>query len=184
MGYRRGFKAEANEYSREFREELGLRAVDPLCPWNLAEHLAIPVIGLSDLKDDEPGKVHHLMHVDSRCFSAATVFRGTRRMIVLNDSHSTERQASDMSHELAHGILGHPPTQPFNEFGCRNFQVDIEAEANWLGPTLLISEEAALSIARLRMDKKAAASQYGCTISIVQMRLNVTGAFKRVAFRR
>lgn len=184
MDYRRGFKTEANEYSREFREELGLRAVDPLCPWALAEHLAIPVIGLSDLRGDEPEKVHHLMHIDSRCFSAATVFRGTKRMIVLNDSHSEGRQASDMSHELAHGILGHPPTQPFNELGCRNFQADIEAEANWLGPALLISEEAALSIAKLRMDKRAAASQYGCTIKVVQFRLNVTGALKRVAYRR
>ena len=184
MGYRRGFKTEANEYSREFREELGLRAVDPLCPWTLAEHLAIPVMGLSDLRGDEPEKAHHLMHIDPRCFSAATVFRGTRRMIVLNDAHPTERQASDMSHELAHGILGHPPTQPFNEFGCRNFQLDIEAEANWLGPALLISEEAALSIAKLGMSKKAAASQYGCTVSIVHMRLNVTGALKRVASRR
>ena len=150
MEYRKGFKAEANEYSREFREELGLRAVDPLCPWALAEHLAIPVIGLSALMDDEPEKVHHLMNIDSRCFSAATVFRGMRRIIVLNDSHSRARQASDVIHELAHGILGHPPTQPFNEFGCRNFQKEIEAEANWLGPALLISEEAALSIAKLR----------------------------------
>lgn len=180
MGYRRGFKTEANEYAREFRVEMGLRAYEPLCPWSLAEYLAIPVVALSEFRNNEPEKVHHLMYIDSKCFSAATVFYGTKRLIVLNDSHSEGRQASNLSHELAHGILGHPPTEPFNDFGCRNFQEDLEDEANWLGPALLISEEAALSIATLRMDRSTAAKQYGCTESVVKMRLNVTGALKRV----
>ena len=49
---RRGFKKEANEYAKEFRQELGLRAHDPLCPWKLAEHLAIPVKPLCHIKDE------------------------------------------------------------------------------------------------------------------------------------
>lgn len=178
--YRRGFKAEANEYAREFREELGLRHYEPLSPWALAEHLLIPVISLSDLEEQEPDKVNHLIYADPQCFSAATVFNGSKRLIIVNEAHSEGRQASNLSHELAHGILGHPPTEPFNEIGCRNFHKELEAEADWLGPALLISEEAALSIAKLQMDFSRAARQYGCTKHVVQMRVNVTGALKRV----
>lgn len=179
MVLREGFEQEANEYAREFRKELSLRAYEPLSPWDLAEHLAIGVLPLSALEEAEPEGVRYLLHVDRQSFSAATVFCGTRRLILLNDSHSEGRQASDLSHELAHGILGHPPTEPFNDFGCRNFNPDLEEEANWLGPALLVSEEAALSIAMLRMSKVIAANQYGCTQSIIQMRINVTGASKR-----
>lgn len=180
MTLRRGFKQEANEYAREFREELHLRPYEPLSPWDLAQHLEIDILSLSSLRQTVSESVYHLMQVDRSSFSAATVFCGSKRLIIVNDAHSDSRQASDLSHELAHGILGHPPTEPFNEFGCRNFNPNLEEEANWLGPALLISEEAALSIAMLGMSRARAASQYGCTQSIVRMRLNVTGAVKRV----
>ena len=183
MVLRRGFKQEANEYAREFREELHLRPYEPLNPWDLAQYLEIDVMPLSSFKQAVPESVDHLMQVDRSSFSATTVFYGIKRLIIVNDAHSDSRQASDLSHELAHGILGHPPTEPFNEFGCRNFNPDLEEEANWLGPALLISEEAALSIARLAMSRADAASQYGCTQSVVRMRLNVTGAAKRVGRR-
>lgn len=179
MGFKRGFKTEADEYAREFRSELELEAHEPLSPWRLAEHLAIPVRALSSFVEQEAESVRHLMNIEPRSFSAATVFHGTRSLIVFNDSHSQERQASDVSHELAHTILAHQPIEPFDEFGCRNFPKELEAEADWLGPALLVSKEAAWRIARSGIDKLAAASQYGCTPEVMQMRLNMTGAMKR-----
>ena len=103
--YRRGFKAEADEYAREFREELGLRHYEPLSPWALAEHLLIPVISLSDLEEQEPDKVNHLIYADPQCFSAATVFNGSKRLIVVNEAHSEGRQASNLSHEGSNAKL-------------------------------------------------------------------------------
>lgn len=182
MKYRHGFKKEADEYARDLRLEMKLEAHDPLCPWRLAEHLAIPVLPLSFFSEKNPESVIHLMHIEPSSFSAATVFYGTRSLIVVNDAHSPERQASDVSHELAHTILVHEPIEPFDEFGCRNFPKELEAEANWLGPALLVSKEAAWKIAGKGTDKLSAASQYGCTLEVMQMRLNMTGAMKR--FRR
>ncbi len=184
MGLRRGFKTEANKYSREFRNELGLSDYAPLCPWQLAEHLAIPTLALSALSDVVPDAVHHLMNVDQRSFSAATIFEGAKRQIIFNDAHSDKRQASNISHEIAHAILGHPPTEPFSESGCRNFNKDMEDEANWLGPALLVSEEAALHIVRRGMDESTAAQSYGCTLSVMQLRLRMTAAYKRVGKQR
>jgi Zn-dependent peptidase ImmA (M78 family) len=181
MGLRRGFKKEANSYAREFRKELGVALHAPLCPWKLAQFLAIDILALSTFDAVEDHHIRQLTKVDSKSFSAVTVFYGAKRLIVSNDAHPQARQASNISHELAHAILGHPPTEPFNEHGCRNFNKDIEDEANWLGPALLISEEAALHIAKKRMDLEVAAKYYGCTQSVVRFRLNMTAAYKRIA---
>src|SRR6266542_3762268 len=85
---RSGFKTEANDLAREIRKELGLRLLDPLDPWRLADHLAIEVIPLSELVDDADGAVRYLLDVDPASFSAVTVFYGTERLIVHNDGHS------------------------------------------------------------------------------------------------
>ncbi|WP_446422494.1 ImmA/IrrE family metallo-endopeptidase [Coleofasciculus sp.] len=181
MKLRRGFKKEANNYSREFRAELGLKPHAPLCPWKLSDLLGIPVVPLSEFKNECPTQTDYLTQKNRECFSAVTVFNGHRRLIVHNDSHHPHRQASNIAHELSHGILQHPPTAPFSEYGCRNFNKTIEDEANWLGPALLISEEAALHIVKRKISMDEAANFYGATKQVIRMRINVTGAKKRVA---
>jgi Zn-dependent peptidase ImmA (M78 family) len=178
MTFRRGFKAEAHAYAREFRIELGVASHDPLSPWVLAQHLEIPVIPLMDFTEI-PEAVHCLTRQEKRSFSAVTVFCRSRRCIIYNDAH--HRQASSIFHELSHGILGHPPTPPMNEYGCRHYDKAIEDEANWLGPALLISEEAALHIVRTGMLMPDAIKAYGVSDDVITMRLNVTAARRRIA---
>lgn len=181
MTLRHGFKTEANWYAREFRKELGLPARAPLCPFALAEHLAIPVTPLSQYCDRLPREISFLRNGGASEFSAITAIAGTARRIVYNDAHHPLRSRSDVAHELAHGILGHPPTPPLNTEGGRNFDSQLEDEANWLGPALLISEEAALWIARKNLTIAAASKQFEVSRQVIQMRLNVTGAKRRVA---
>lgn len=180
MALRRGFKTEANSIARGMRSELGLPFSGALNPWKLAEHLAIPIITLSDMKDLAPKAVHHFSKTDSSEFSAVTVFEGTRRIIVHNDSHTPGRQASDIAHELSHGILLHSPSPALNELGCRNWDENMEDEADWLSGALLISEEAALSIARKEMSIEEAAVFYGVSKKMINWRLRMTGAYNRV----
>ncbi len=180
MELRRGFKTEANDYSREFRSELGLKAHEPLLAWRLAEHLGIPVVPLSEFEREISREVLYLKGQGQRSFSAVTVFDGSRRLIVHNDSHHRYRQSANIFHELGHGILQHPPMAPFSEIGCRNFNKEYEDEANWLGFALLISAEAALHIVRTGMAMEAAMAYYCASKDVVKMRLGVTGANKRM----
>lgn len=181
MALRWGFKAEANWWSREMRSELGLRPADPLCPWTLAGYLGIPVMPLSAYAAEHPEAVGLFSSgAGQREFSAVTSAIGRRRFIIHNDAHDKKRQASNLAHEIAHALLMHPTHSVLNDQGNRNFIRDIEDEANWLGPALLISEEAALFIAG-RMSVAEASDHYGASREVVQMRLNVCGARKRVA---
>lgn len=179
MGYKRGFKSEAKGITAEVRAELGLTAYDRLDPFQLADHLEIPVLGLSDLALDAP-RVRHLLDVEPEVFSAVTVFAGSRRTIVHNDAHAPTRQASNLAHELAHGLLLHPPTPALDNKGCRHWNQDIEDEAAWLGGALLIPEKAALAIAQGRWSIGTGARHFGVSTRMVQYRVNATGAAKRV----
>ncbi|MGB3205793.1 MAG: ImmA/IrrE family metallo-endopeptidase [Crinalium sp.] len=185
MKLRRGFKSEANAYSREFRAELGLKPHEPLNPWHLADHFEIPVLSLSDFKDQIPSAVDYLTKREPEMFSATTVFLSDyERLIVNNDAHHPRRQASNLAHELSHAILGHPATPPLDERGLRYFNKEIEDEANWLGPALLISEEAALHIIECDMGIQDAVEYYSVSQRLIDMRVRVTGARQRAARRR
>ena len=177
---RRGFKTEANAIAREVRAELSLYRTSPLDVWRLAEHLEIPVVPLSTLHNAAPEAARLFLNGGQQMFSGVTVFRGSRRTIVFNDAHAPGRQANDVGHELSHGLLLHTPTAAVDGRGCRVWDRETEDEANWLSGALLVPEEAALHIVRRGWSTREAAARYGVTPKLVQYRLNVTAARKRM----
>lgn len=184
MNLRRGFKAEADRLARDIRREMKLAAHAPLCPTALAEHLSIPVYTLDWLLPEAPDAVAYLRSPKGRFeFSAVTIFNGYRRVIVHNDSHSEKRQVSNLIHELSHGLLSHPPKPPFDASGNRHYDKTLEDEANWLGPALLISPEAAMHIAEQGYSVSAASNLFNVTEDVVRMRINVCGIHKRLTSR-
>jgi Zn-dependent peptidase ImmA (M78 family) len=180
MALRRGFKSEANSIARDMRTELGLRSAAALDPWMLAQHLGIDVLRLSHFQAETPTAAQRFLQIEKGAFSALTVFDGHKRIIVINDAHSGWRQASDLAHELAHALLLHEPGPAFHDDGIRNWNEDMEDEAEWLAGALLISEEAALTIVREGLSVRDAARKYGVTPRMVQFRMNVTAARVRV----
>jgi Zn-dependent peptidase ImmA (M78 family) len=178
---RYGFKKKANKIARAARSALGLEPHAPFDPRGLATHLNIPVIALSEFRDTHPGAVKHLMKRDPGAFSACTVHAGEKRLIVVNDGHATPRQSADVAHELSHVVLKHPIGPIFDERGCRVLDKVAEEEADWLGPALLVSDEAALFIARQNWTIKDAAQRYAVSEQVMRFRINVTAAIKRSA---
>jgi Zn-dependent peptidase ImmA (M78 family) len=178
---RRGFKKEAHALAREVRADLGLTPADPLDPFALAELLEIPIHPLSELQFDAAEAVRHLMERDPSAFSAVTVFEGTRKTIWHNDGHVLVRQRSNLAHEIAHALLLHTPGSAPDPFRSRPWDPTAEEEAQWLGGALLVSDEAAFSIAYSGADTVGEASRYGVSTDMLNYRLNVTGAFIRAS---
>lgn len=181
MQFERGFQARANRIALKVREDLGLSPEEPLDPWQVCEHFEIAVISLSSLRSDAGEIVgQHFLRVERDVFSAVTVVCGLRRAIVHNDRHALVRQRSNLMHELAHGFLGHRATPLLQGDGARHFDQLVEAEAHFLGGALLVTNEAAYRIARYGLEGSAAAV-YGVSQSMLQYRLQISGARKRVA---
>lgn len=179
---RRGFKTESYAISREIRAELELTALDPLDPWLLAEHLAIPVWRLSEYADISKAK-RLLAGPQQGAFSAMVAFVGHKRVIIYNDAHAVTRQRADIAHELAHALLMHEP-HVVRAGKAPHFARIQEDEANWLGSTLLVTEEACLSACRRSISIEEAAAAMGVSDQLMRWRINVTGARKRVARAR
>lgn len=181
MSFKRGFKSYANEIALDVRGELGLDPHAPLCPWNLADHLGIPVTTLAKIAESEPGiaeHVHHLSRRNSEVFSAITLFDGPRRSIIHNHGHAPNRQRSNLAHELAHALLMHPPHPPFCSDGQRIYEKELETEASWLGPVLLVPNEAARWAVARRMPEEQAARHFAVSLDLIRFRYRMSGARK------
>lgn len=182
MALRRGFKTEANTYAREVRTELGLASDAPLCPFMTADHLTVPIRKLSSFAAQLPEQTACLSRRGSRAgFSAMTACFERERVIIYNDYLPPTRSHADIMHEISHLMLLHPPHRLRSDTGGRHYDSELEDEANWLGPALLVSEEAALAIAQRGMTINQAAKIYKVSPGLMQMRLNVTAAMRRVA---
>lgn len=180
--FRYGFKAEAKWYSQEFRTELNIPLHQPLCPWKLAEHLAVPTIKLTNLPP-LPETLYLISPKGQKDFSATAFYDGNRALVVYNDANHEKRQASDIAHELAHIVLGHPRTPLFDENGMRDYPVEIEEEAQWLGPELLVSEQAAMHAYKIinsgEFTLETLSDEWGITAQVIRMRINLVGAKRR-----
>jgi hypothetical protein len=184
MPLRRGFKTQAELISVAVRAEIGLSPADPLDPHRLAEHLGIPVAMLEGLRPRAPEAVDHLLGEGVRCFSAATVFRGTRRMIVANPAHPPGRQANSLAHELAHVLLEHQPGPAIDTLGARVWPGEHEEEADWLGGALLAPREGILAVMiRCDRDVAAAAAHFGVSTELMTWRYNQTGVARQLGAR-
>jgi Zn-dependent peptidase ImmA (M78 family) len=178
---RRGFKTEAERLSLATRAEMGLAATDRLDPNVLAAHLAIPIVSLEVLRVACPDAVRQLVDQDPEAFSAATISRGTRRMILLNPVHTDGRQANSLAHELAHVLLEHEPGPVLGAGGCRIWDQDAEEEAYWLGGALLLPRDGVLALTSNGVPLEGIAAHFGVSVPLARWRYNQTGVAVQIA---
>jgi Zn-dependent peptidase ImmA (M78 family) len=175
----RGFKARAERTSAGLRGELGLSSFEQLNPRQLAEYLEIKLLTPSEVPGMTDELLHQLLTVDPWGWSAVTIAQGDTALIIFNPRHSAGRQASDITHELAHIILGHQPaTMIMSSDGSlvmRSYDQKQEDEANWLAWAILLPREALLSMKRKNATVVDIASAFGVTETLVQYRLRITG---------
>lgn len=172
MTFKRGFKTEANRIAVRIRGQMGLTAFDPIDPVAVCEHFDIELIELSQLGFDGSA----FLSDDNSAFSAVTVPCGAKIAIVHNDSHHPYRQRSNICHELGHCFLGHKHTPSLTSSGERIRDGGIEAEANYLAGTLLLTNEGALHVLRTGLVLVAAQHLYGISRPMLDYRLRVSGA--------
>ncbi len=188
MALERGFKSWAERTSTSFRADLGLDASAPLGPAQLARHLDIDLATPSDIQGLPAEALDQLLRRDPSGWSAVSVFRGERGLVIYNPIHSLGRQASDIMHELAHFILDHAPgsviLSPDGALAMRSYDAKQEEEANWLAWCLLLPRDALLRCARLRLRPEEIAREYGVTVTLVNFRRRITGVDAQLRARR
>lgn len=178
--YPRGFPAECERHALEVREELGLAPADRLDPHALASSLAIPVRSLGDLEAECPESVVQLRDRDRGCFSALTLFAGTKRLIIYNPAHAPGRQANSIAHELGHVLLEHPAGPVRDDSGQRHWSGQHEREADLLAATLLVPRSGILPVMYRVGGIEAAALHFGVSKQLMGWRFKKTGAERQM----
>ena len=175
----RGFKARAERTSMGLRGELGLSAFARLDPRQLAAYLQVQLIGPAEVLGMNPAMLDQLLTVDPWGWSALTIVQGESALVIYNPSHSLGRQASDITHELAHIVLGHQPaTMIMSHDGkivMRTYNQKQEDEANWLAWAILLPRDALFAQKKRESSAQEIAALFGVTETLVQYRLRITG---------
>lgn len=177
----RGFKTWCEKYATEKRAELGLPPVSPLDTRLLAQNLGVVVRLPEDIPGLAPETLSVLLRNDGTpsCWSAVTLVSGSRTVVILNSAHSPARQASDLSHELAHIIRGHNAQQvDISSEGLmllKSYDKLQEEEADWLSGCLLLPREALIAVKRKKLDHSSAALTFGVSLQMLNYRMAMTG---------
>ncbi|SON54239.1 hypothetical protein HDIA_0698 [Hartmannibacter diazotrophicus] len=176
--FRHGFKSESEYYALTFRDEMSLAPYAPLDAKALAKNLEIPVIPLST-HSGVPQEIKTFWRTNGKdTFSGVTINDGAYKEIIYNDFHHPRRQNSDIAHELAHIVLGHPLTAPIKANGERDYDPTIEEEAKWLGAAILLPKKALIYIILNALPIETVQTEYNVSESLFQFRVQVTDAYR------
>ena len=182
---RRGFKTEAERIAQLVRQDLGLTPLDRLDCFALAEQWGIPIVSLGELREDGASEenITRLLSAGAG-FSATTICLGSRRLIVYNPRHTAGRRANSLAHEISHMILEHEPRPAIGVGGCRHWNAQEEAEADWMASVLLVPRDSALAWMLTNGDIAEGAAHFGVSGDLFRWRVNHTGVMRQVQARR
>jgi len=130
----------------------------------------------------------HLLGIGSDEWSAFVIRESDSHLIVYNPTQSKPRTNSVLMHELAHIMLGHElaiAAQTVDgHFLNGNYDETQEAEANWLGGTLLLPRPALLWMRSRGMSDYDATEHFGVSQDMLTWRIRITGVDYQLANRR
>lgn len=184
----RGFKAKAEKISLEFRNELNLKDIDPLCGFELAKHLQIPIYKASDFFSDST-EIEKLIGTRNKSngWSALTMKTQKNNTIIIhNHIQVPARQQSNIMHELAHFICNHQVEQDEEKMKLpdimREFNKQQEEEAKVLGANLQITRTGLLWALKKQMTVSEIADHYNASADMVTYRINSTGVKRQLKY--
>lgn len=184
----RGFKSWCERTAIQHRQELGVKAHEPLDAFALAKNLDVKVKTLHDLQGLSVETKKTLIDEDPDSWSALCISNGTRKLIVLNPTHSAGRQSSDLMHELSHHLCNHQPSPlEVTKEGLlflHAYEKKLEVEADWLAGCLLLPREALIHIAKRKLDVADASTLYVVSQRMLKYRLDISGVSRQFNVRR
>lgn len=177
--FRKGFKTFAEEKSISLRKELGIKPSYPLQAVNLARHLNVGVLYPDDIPGIDPATLDSLHKQSNSSWSGVTISNGKKFTVIINKSHSSARQESNIMHELAHIICEHKMEQLSNQhegLSLRDYNEEQEKEAEWLGACLQLPRVALHFHYKVYGNThEEIANKFNASLEMVRYRINVCG---------
>lgn len=175
---RYGFKAQAERISAAARQALGISALAPLDAKHYAEHVGVHILTVEEMGLSDEAR-HQLLEVDPTSWSGMAIRESGLIGVLVNPTHSPERQASTMMHELSHIVLKHVPVRvDVSSAGIllvSEYSEDDEDEANWLSGALLLPRDALKHYREKGWSAAKIVAHYGVSQDMYNWRIRMTG---------
>ena len=184
MALRRGFKSEAEKISKDLRRQLGKNASDPLSPEEVAQLLGIEIRAGDELIPLE--RFRELEDLQPGAFSACTLKPSSERVVIVhNPLYSQSRRNSDVTHEIAHTLLGHELSriEKIGDLTFRSCDPTQEEEAGWLSGSLLLPRPLLLREIGSGEEASTIAEKYKVSEEMARYRIRVTGVERQLSRR-
>ena len=177
--FARGFKSWCETIAVQRRRSLALRPVDPLPPERLALSMRVQVQRADQIPGLDADSKDILLRQDAGSWSAVTLTENDRSVVIVNSAHSPARIASDLTHELAHLLIGHRAARvdltEDETLMLSMYDRQQEDEANWLAGSLLLPRPALLWLERKRLNALVDAKHFGVSTDMLAYRRRITG---------
>jgi len=160
------------------RQALGLTALAPLDPKQYAAHVGVEILTIEEMGLSDESR-RQLLEVDPTSWSGMAIRESGLIGVLVNPTHSPERQASTMMHESSHIVLKHVPVRvDVSSAGIllvSEYSEDDEDEANWLAGALLLPRDALKHYRDKGWPAANIISHFGVSQDMYNWRIRMTG---------
>lgn len=163
---------------------LGVAAENALDPWDAASHAGIEVRGAQFFATLAPEVQRQVLVVGGGHWSAGTVVGNGSAIVFLNPTHEITRQKATLAEELAHIVIGHPPSKIDPVTGFRTYDADVENEAYGVGGAMILPYGQLFGLVKRRQPTRDIAERYAVSEPFVNYRINRAGLRRMYANAR
>jgi hypothetical protein len=153
----------------------GVPIAVPAEPWEAAANVGITIHGEEFFNSLDEDERREIFDYGGTHWSAGTILAGGRALIFLNPTHDPVRQKVTLAEELAHIVLGHPPSVIDVDTGMRTYDTNVEAEAYCVGSAMVLPYQALFNAVKAGATEAVIAQRYGVSSRFVVARINRCG---------
>lgn len=163
----------------QIRDFAGIGLNTKLDPFTLAASINVRVLYLSDLTELSESSRARLDVFDGWSGGATQSLADGSHVVILNQRHSSGRQAATLMEEVCHILFGHKPSKiSADRLGGRSYNFNIEEEAYGVGAAALVPYHSLKMFLISGASIRKVAGHFGVTHSLVVYRAKGTGLGK------
>lgn len=148
-------------------------AIDPRV---VAQRIGVPLVDQYAQFNVLPSEIRdQILGVVSQQWSAATIEGPAGPLIVVNPTHAPTRIKVTLAEELAHLVIGHPPSKIDPSTGMRTYNTSVEEEAFGVGGALVMPYGQLFRLVKEARPLSEIAGTFGVSQMLANCRINRAG---------
>jgi Zn-dependent peptidase ImmA (M78 family) len=162
---------------------LGVPESAALDPYAAAQAVGVRLFDEDFFERFSDGERCQVLETGAACWSAGTIIDGEEVAVILNPTHDPVRRRATLAEELAHIVIGHPPSVIDTATGMRTYDGEMESEAYDVGGAMLMPYGQLFALCKHPPGVEAIAARYGVSVRFTNYRINRCGLRRLYAKR-